>query len=65
LFLGDLRMIEPTKDELILKRLQNELWHAITCGYCLAEEKIRQEITELEASIANKQQSNERHNSKI
>ena len=47
-------MIEPTKDELILKRLQNELWHAITCGYCLVEEKIRQEIAELEATIAKK-----------
>lgn len=47
-------MIEPTKDELILKRLQNELWHAITCGYCLAEEKIRQEIAELEATMAKK-----------
>lgn len=53
-------MIELTKDELILKRLQNELWHAITCGCCLAEEKIRQEIAELEATIAKKQQSKER-----
>ena len=49
-------MIEPTKDELILKRLQNELWHAITCGYCLAEEKIRKDIAKLEARIAGKHQ---------